>query len=294
MNTLDSSRAVGVSVGLILIIAAVILFIHLTTTDTEFSRYNQQWNGTSTFFHELEGRGGQMIEDPKELRTKKGSTLLVIAPGRRPSSEEGDAYRAFLASGNTMIVADDFGSGNELLQVIGSSIRFERGNLLSLGREFDVASAPIGYPTSDDGLVTGLSKIVFNHPVAVSGGTPLVNTTYLSWIDKDGNGLINRSELLNRYTLVAGERLGDGTLVVIGDASLFINAMQSLPDCDNSRFLERLMEENSLVDQVNSRTANAEGPITTFLMVRKTPSLVVVVTAVILAVLAWSCNRRKR
>jgi len=135
---------------------------------------------------------------------------------------------------------------------------------------------------------------VFNHPVAISGGTPLMNTTYLSWIDKDGNGLINRSERLTRYTLVAGESVGDGTLVVIGDASLFINAMQGLPDCDNSRFLERLMEEDTLVDQVTSRTANAEGPITTFLMVRKTPSLVVVVTAVILTVLAWSCNRRKR
>ena len=290
----DSSRAIDALVGLILIIGVMTLFIHLTTTDAEFSRYNQQWNGTSMFFEALEGRAAEMIEESGELIGKKDTTLLVIAPGRRPTREEEAAYRSFLNAGNTLIIADDFNSGNDLLQTLSSSIRFERGNLLSLEREFEVASAPIGYPAADDNLVSDLSKIVFNHPVALSGGTPLLNTTPLSWIDKDGNRLINRSEPLNRFTLAAEENLGEGRLIVIGDASLFINAMQGLPVCDNALFLERLTQRTTLVDQILSKTKTAEGPISTFLKVRKTPSLVVVVTAIILGGLAWSFNRRRR
>ena len=81
---------------------------------------------------------------------------------------------------------------------------------------------------------------------------------------------------------------------MIGDASLFINAMQGLPDCDNGLLVGRLVADATLVDQVLSRTAAAEGPISTFLWVRETPSLVVVVTALSLGVIAWSLNRRKR
>ncbi len=288
-----SSRVADAAVGLLLIIAAVTLFVHLSATDAEFSRYNQQWNGTSQFFDRLETGGARMIEDLDEVEGKRDTTLLIIAPGRKPTEPEKEAYRDYLTDGNTLVIVDDFGSGNEILLAIGSSVRFERGNLLSLDREFEVADAPVGYPASDTDLVSGLSKIVFNHPVAVSGGTSILNTTYLSWIDKDGNRLVNRSETLTRYPLAAEEDVGTGHVIVIGDASLFINAMQGLPHCDNDLFIQRLAKRTTFVDQLLSRTATAEGPISTFLWIRKTSSLVVVVTAIILGVLAWSFNRRK-
>jgi hypothetical protein len=287
-------RAVDAAVGLVLVIAAVALFLHISSTDTEFSRYNLQWNGTSNVFDALEGRGAVMVRDPAALVGRQNATLLVIAPERAPTVEEGSAYRDFVGAGNTLVLVDDYGSGNELLKAIGASARLERGNLSSLAREFEVSQAPLGYPVKGRALGAGLSKVVFNHPVAVSGGESLINTTYLSWIDEDGDGRINRSEPLGQFTLATEEAVGAGRVVVIGDASLFINAMQGLPDCDNELLVERLIADTTCVDQRLSRTASATGPISTFLWVRGTPSLVVLVTALSLGVMAWSLNRRRR
>jgi hypothetical protein len=69
--------------------------------------------------------------------------------------------------------------------------------------------------------------------------------------------------------------------------------MQGLPDCDNGLLLERLVTETTFVDQELSQTAVAAGPISIFLWVRETPSLVVLVTALSLGVVAWSFTRRR-
>lgn len=288
-----SYQAVDAIVGIVLVIAMVALFLHLTSTDNEFSRYNPQWNGTSMVFDRLENRGSVMVRDPADLGEGESRTLLVIAPFRVPTVEEEAAYRNFVASGNTLVLADDFGSGNALLTAVGSSIRLDHGNLSSFSREFEISEAPIGYPVSNRSSVSGFSKVVFNHPVAVFGGEPLVNTTPLSWVDKDGDGRANSSEPLDRYTVMAEEAIGAGRVVVIGDASLFINAMQGLPDCDNELLVGRLIENATFVDQRLSQTEVAEGPISTFLWVREIPSLVVVVTTLSLGVIAWSLNRRR-
>lgn len=287
-------RSVDATVAIILVIAAVALFFHLSSTDVEFSRYNLQWNGTSVFFDSLDSRGTTAVGDLALLQGRRNATLLVIAPGREPTAEEGRAFRDFVTAGNTLVIADDFGSGNELLKAIGASARLNRGDLSSLGREFEISSAPIGLPVEGRPLVAGLSKIVFNHPVSVSGGSPVINSTYLSWIDEDRNRRPTVSEPMGRFTLATAESVGDGRVVVIGDASLFINAMQRLPECDNGLLLERLTAGETLVDQRLSQTSAAVGPISTFLWVKETPSLVVVVTALSLGVLAWSFNRRRR
>jgi len=290
----SSSWAIAAAVGFILVIAAVALFLHLSTTDIEFSRYNPEWNGTSQVFEALENSGTVMVRDPDALRDRHNATLLVIAPARAPTAAEGSAYRTFVAAGNTLILADDFGSGNELLQAIGASTRLDRGNLSSLEREFENSEAPLGFPVKGQPFVADLSKVVFNRPVAVFGGTPLINTTYLSWIDTDGDGRVDRVEPLGRFTVATEETVGAGKVVVIGDASLFINAMQGLSGCDNGLLVEHLVADATLTDQRLSQTASAAGPISTFLWVRETPALVVVVTALSLGLIAWSFGRRRR
>lgn len=287
-------RAVDAAVGLVLIIAAVALFLHISSTDADFSRYNSQWNGTSEVFDALDGHDTIMVRDLAALRGRHNATLLMIAPVRAPTAEEGAAYRDFVAAGNTLVLADDFGAGNEVLKAVGASTTLDPGKLSSLTRGFEIATAPIGYPLKGQRLVGDLSKIVFNHPVAVSGGDPLINTTSLSWIDTDGDGRIDRAEPLGRFAVATEEGVGAGHVLVIGDASLFINAMQGLPDCDNGLLIERLVASATLTDQRLSQTATAAGPISTFLWVRETPALVVVVTALSLGMIAWSFNRRRR
>jgi len=292
----DNHPVPGVNwaVGLILLIAIVTLFFHLSATDDEFSRYNQQWNGTSDLFETLVNHGAVMVGDPSALAGRTGTTLLVISPSRTPTTGEAVAYRDFVASGNTFLLADDFGEGNALLEAIGATIRLDQRNLSSLDREYEVPAAPLGIPVTEAPFTDNITKIVFNHPVAVTGGTSFLETFLLSWIDENRNGRADSTEPLGRFALAATEHVGGGRVVVIGDASLFINAMMYLPDGENRQLIEELTMGTVLVDQHLSRTSAANGSISMILWMRNVSTSIIMATALVLGMLAWQFCRRKR
>ena len=124
-------------VGIVLLMAALILTAHLTSNNLEFSRYNTNWNGTSQFFSDLNRHHTVMILDRTQLAPyQNNALLLIIAPERSPTGAEITAYQAFLDRGNTIVLADDFGTGGEILRRIGSRITIPGGNLSSIDREY--------------------------------------------------------------------------------------------------------------------------------------------------------------
>jgi len=277
-----------------LLIAVVALYLHLSATGVAFSRYNPEWNGTSSVFEMLEDRGATMVDDPSELVGKTGITLLVIAPARVPTVGEAAAYRDFVAAGNTLLLADDFGEGNALLKAVGATIRLDQRNLSSIDQAYGVPAAPIGFPVVGAPFTGDITKIIFNHPVAVNSGTPFLMISSLSWIDENGNGRADSTEPFGRFTLAATEPVGNGRVVVVGDASLFINAMQRLHDGDNELFIKHLTMGPVLVDQCISQTSAVMGPISTILWVRNISTSVILITMLALGIVAWFFSRKKR
>jgi hypothetical protein len=288
----DPRSWIGWAVGLVVLIGVVALTVHVSSCDDEFSRYNPSWNGTSAYFSALEGRGAVAVDDPAALAGN--ATLLVVAPGRAPTAAEADAYRAFVRSGGTLVLADDFGAGNALLAAVGSGMRLDQRNLSSMDRAFELPAAPLGFPVQGAPLGANLSPVVFDHPVAVTGGAPFLTSSRLSWMDDHGNGRPDLNESLGLFVLAASEKVGAGTVVAVGDASLFINAMQDLRIGDNGVLLARLVPDGVLVDRRLSRTAVANGPVGTVLWLQERPVLIVAVTALALAALAWRTGGARR
>ncbi len=282
------------AVGLVVLIGVVALTVHLSSSDDEFSRYNPSWNGTSAYFSALDGRGAVVVDDPAALAKYSNTTLFVVAPGRAPTADEAAAYRAFVRSGGTLVLADDFGAGNALLATVGSGMRLDQRNLSSMERAFELPAAPFGFPVEGETLGANLTSIVFDHPVAVTGGTPFLTSSRLSWMDDDANGRPDLNESLGRFALAAREEIGAGTVVAVGDASLFINAMQDLRIGDNGLLLARLVPDGVLVDRRLSRAAVATGTVGTVLWLQERPVLIVAVTAFALAALAWRAGRDRR
>ncbi len=283
----------GWVVGLVVLAAAVALFVHFSATDAEFSRYNPAWNGSSAYYAALDERGAVAVRDLAVLGGRANATLLVVAPVRAPTPDEAAAYTSFVRSGGTLVLADDFGAGNAVLEAVGSGMRLDQRNLSSLERAFELPAAPLGYPVAGALLGANLSTIVFDHPAAVLGGAPFLESSRLSWMDDDGNGRPDVTEPLGRFVLAASEELGAGRIVAIGDASLVINAMQGLRIGDNALLLARLVPDGVLVDERLSRTADANGPVGTVLWLQERPVLIVTATAIALAALAWRRDRRR-
>ncbi|QSZ67608.1 DUF4350 domain-containing protein [Methanofollis aquaemaris] len=255
-------RARFLAAAAILLICLSAVVFHLSTTYDDYSRYNVQWNGTSAFFSHLEEQRAQTITDPADLINYDDALLLVIAPEGPPGPERIRAYNNFLARNNTLVLCDDAGEVAGLLAALPTTVSILPGTVSSVEREYTTTAAVRGYPVGNHTLVEGVSTVLFNRPMALEGGTPLLQTPLLSWIDEDRNGRINGEETVGRYQLGVTEEIGGGELVVIGDPGIFLNSMTGLGE-GNQQFIENILTLHPvvLVDEGWSRTT-AAGPFT--------------------------------
>ena len=278
--------------GLFLIVSLSILVLHISTNTDEFSRYNLQWNGTSEFFGSMDTAGRVEIQDISGLAGRTDSLLLIIAPERPFAEWECEDILGFLRGGNSVFLADEDGSGNTLLEGIDSEIRIIHANLTSIDRHYDDPSSVIAYPSSPDPFNSGIDYIVLNRPSSVKGGTPLFVTSLLTWVDGNGNGRIDETEELGRYPILSREYIGNGTLYVLSDPSLFINGMQNIGGgnrifCGKFTGYDRY---DLLVEQDHSRTAKADLLVKGIVYMKSSKFmrvLVFIVIAAVASLIAW-------
>ena len=259
---------------LVLLLAGGALYLHITTTTEEFSRHNIGWNGTSNL----------PAEDVRDLsRLDPGSTLLILAPDRPFTAAEVGYLRAFLDGGGRIIIADEEGAANPLLADLESEIRVRPGNLSSLERDYAHPGLFKGYVVGNDTLFAGVETVLLNRPAAVEGGEPLVETSVFTWDDIDGDGHVGEGETFGRRVVCARE----GNLIVLGDASLFINAM--LPE--NTKFIENLQPVQ--IDAVHSRTGSRNPIINTLTWIAERPPAVAAIAALAILPVAWRFGRKR-
>lgn len=281
-----------------MILAGILaLLVHISGTTIDYSRYNSGWNGTSTLFQVMDNRGAVMLDRMDELPDSGDCLLMVLAPDGEYSAGEITDLSLFLDRGNTIVLVSDREGENTLLSGLGSAISIRSENLTSIDRYVDHPASVIAFPSGADPLGTGTARILLNNPSYTEGGEPVFETSLLSWVDKDGNSRLNGGESLRKFSVVAVERHGNGTLYVIADPSIFINVMQDPGEgSENAEFSRRLMSLESclLVDQVHSRTASCPPAIRAVNLVREsTGFMIAIITLIFLAISLFVVTRRK-
>ncbi|MGB4579885.1 MAG: DUF4350 domain-containing protein, partial [Methanoculleus sp.] len=257
----------------ILLIAAGAVFAHATTTTEDYSRHNIGWNGTSNLG--LEG-----VWDPPA-----GSTLLILAPEGPFTEDTVDRLRIHLEGGGSIIIADKRGHANPLLAALGSTIRVQPGNLSSLERDYADPRLFRVWVSGNRTLFSGVETLLVNRPAAVTGGKPLLETSLLSWDDTNGDGRVSAGETLGRRAVCAHE----GNITVLGDPSLFINAM--LPA--NPEFIESFRKQSVLIDVAHSRTGTQNPIINTLTWIQGTPLARGAVAALVILPVAYLFGRKR-
>jgi hypothetical protein len=276
----------------LLIVSSLILLLHLSTTNEEFSRYNIGWTGTSDFFSALDHHTTTDIFSLSDLAGYKNATLVLIAPDHEVTPAEGALYRDFVTRGNTLLLADDFGSGNTLLRLLGSTIVIRRGNLSSVDRAYADENMIVVNPVGDARFLRGDSSLVLDRAAILTGGVPLLNTTIFSWVDENPDREQSSGKVLGRYTVMAQEKIGDGTVYVLSDPSIFINGMKD-PGASyaNRFFLAEIVHIPGplLVDSFSSRTARVGGMGEIIQVVRSNNEYQFVIATLLMAgiVIAW-------
>ena len=210
---------------------------------------NPFWNGLSKVYVSLDP---VRVKELSELRTlvlnPGNSTLLILGPSTPFSEEDLRALRVFVSRGGLLVLADDFGSGNEVLEGFGVSVRFER--LLLQDRLFKERNGlmPRTYGERVSCLM-GVDSLVLNYAGVlrdVEGAVVLAWSSPFSYVSYEPS-VPAEAVLSGPFPVVVECGFGEGEIIVVSDSSLFINSMLDLGD--NAVLLSNLCRDELFIDE---------------------------------------------
>jgi len=211
----------------------------------DFRLENPYWNGLS----ELDSRTHPfVVSDLPRLSNlvlrPSDSVLLMLGPSKPFTDEDVDSVRGLLEAGGLVILAEDFGVGNELLEGLGIEARFSGMVLLDpLFKDRD-SRMPRMIDFTVSRYTQGLSALTLNYATVLTdvgdGVRVIARSTAFSYLSEDLSAAPEEAEVVGPLPVMAEVGYGGGSLVLISDSSLFINSM--LDRDDNGALLRNLVD----------------------------------------------------
>lgn len=252
-------------------VAVTLLIISMTapvaSSSADFSIFNSGWNGTSQLAvltyqtgkfqpaFQVQSTGTDITIEQVDLSTvdldPRTSALVIIGPTKPFTKAEGEHVGEFVKFGGKLLLADDFGTGNSLLEGMGATSRFSGSLVVDLAYEKQPEFSVL-FDLRTDSLTTNVTTMLLNYPSSLSINTTttagIAYSSIASWLDTNGNRLQEWGEPRGPFPMVARERLGFGNIILISDPSVLINGMRD--NMDDGVF------GTNVIDEVcNARTA---------------------------------------
>ena len=205
------------------------LSVPVFRNSADYSVFNPNWNGISklaTLIHE-KNKGPIILLDPLDNYNLTGGTLLIIGPNTPYTPDEINTIKKYIKNGNTLLLADDYGTGNQILQKLGLPIGISNYPLHDFFYEIDDRFI-IAIKIDDPVLGRNVSKIVTNEPSAIIISRKGVIYT-------SGVAMVNFHR--RAYPLMVIIPYGSGRVVVLSDPDVFENSLFDT----NKPFIENLV-----------------------------------------------------
>ncbi|WP_256686055.1 DUF4350 domain-containing protein [Halococcus qingdaonensis] len=214
------------------VVTVVGLVLAASTSSVAFGSYNDAWDGASELREQAQAAGAdsEIVRDTDRYANSspEGTIAVVLSPESGYGPRETDRLRTFVRNGGTLLVAEDFGQhANPLLEAVGAQARVPGQLLRDEQYNYQSTALPIARNVSNASLLTGVDGLTLNHgsPVSPNGATVLASTSDVAYVDSDRDGELGDGEEIGTKPVATSEAVGDGRVLVVGDPSLFINAM---------------------------------------------------------------------
>jgi len=214
---------------------------------------NPFWNGLSKVYSRLDP---VRLEDLASLEmvvpVPSDATVLMLGPSKPFTSEEVEVVKEFLSRGGTVVLADEFGTGNSLLEGLGMDIRFSGLLLLDPLFKDRNSKMPRILNIKSSEYTEGVDELVLNYPTVLNnteGAEVLAWATAFSYLS-EVPGPPGDDSATGPFPVVALVEFGAGRLLLVADSSIFINSV--LDRGDNMAFLRSSSRGIVFIDEAHS------------------------------------------
>ena len=246
---------------LIILTIAVLLILTVAVwfypSNEDFKTENFFWNGTRDIFV---NNAALPIESLKELPISPHGTTLILIPYLALTDSELAALNTFVIKGGSLILADDYGHGNQVLEYLGLRARFAEQALLDPLSNYKNQWFPRIVHIQTSPLTINTSSLVFNHATSlinVEKTDTIALSSMFSFLDRNDNKKRDDGEPTGPLPVISQHKLGSGQITLISDPSIFINSMQALGS--NSNFIKNIAAATSshlIIDQSHLPPSN--------------------------------------
>ncbi|MFC6954598.1 DUF4350 domain-containing protein [Halorubellus litoreus] len=271
----------------VLVAVAGVVYAGSTST-AAFGGYNPAWDGSEDA-RVLAAEHGEttVVRDAEAYESlSSNATAVVLSPVSEYDQASLSAVRAFVERGGTLVVAGDFGGGaNALLSGVGAEARID-GRLLRDERRYGATPAmPLATNVTNSTYTRGVDRLALNYPSVVNATDDvrvLARSSSFSYLDVNRNDALDDAETLGARPVVTAESVGDGTVVVVSDPSLFINTM--LDRQDNRAFVVALADDGPVAFDYSH--AGGVPPLAVLVLVLEESALAQLAVGAVLVALA--------
>ncbi len=190
---------------------------------------NSGWNGTSVLgqkgFMPVSQDMAKVLSSPDVI-----GVLAILGPSREFSKVEAELMAGFVKKGGMLVIADNVGSGNGLLELLGIPVRFD-GRLLMdtlFYRKQPVFPLVFDLPQSEFSI--GIDELALNHATALnvrdsSNVKVLAQSSRFSLLDDNQDGKKGAEEPTGPFPVWAEVQLGKGSILLFTSPMSFTNGM---------------------------------------------------------------------
>jgi hypothetical protein len=221
-----------------------LLSIWYYPSDHDFAISNHQWNGYSDFVSEF---GVVPLDSLEELLELPENAALIAIPYRDYTAAEMEQLRLFVAAGGTLVVMDDYGYGNRLLEAFSMPERFAGTPLLDGLFCYNNQWLPQVTEFSSELAARGVDGLLTNHATAllnVPEENRLASFSSVSYLDQNlDSRFLESDDTIGPHPVAAVRQYVRGQVFMVADASLLINGM--LYREDNLAFAHYMLERSA-------------------------------------------------
>jgi len=209
---------------------------------------NPAWNGLAAFSSQ---NTAIILTSLNNLPSSSRNTAVILIPYNGYTPNELEKINTYVNSGGTLLVMDDYGSGNQILDSLGVNMHFVGQPLLDPLFDYQTKQLPIITHFTNTSQNANVSSIVFNHATSLSASandTIIAYSSSFSFIDANDNQEWDPEETTGAQPVAAYTQLGEGYVIAVSDPSVLINSMIKLDD--NQQFITNLVGIQSSHPQI--------------------------------------------